>query len=91
MDIVMYVLLQYLWITKLRIAKIHNFIKQFIHNYKVIFYALLFQLFEVMGEDLSNIIIVTSIRIRQSGLSTITQDCGNSFGYHKFRKTRSSD
>ena len=50
------VFLQDLRFGSLGVAKIHHFIHQFIHNYKIITNGLFFELFEILGEDLDDLV-----------------------------------
>jgi hypothetical protein len=50
------ILLQYLGLRCLWVPEIHHLIQQLIDDDKVVPYTLLFQLFEVFGEDIDNLV-----------------------------------
>ena len=50
------ILLQYLGLGGLWVAKVHHLIQQFVDNDKVVSYALFFELFEVFCKDLDDLV-----------------------------------
>jgi hypothetical protein len=48
------VLLQYLALGRLRIAKVHHLVEQLVNDDEIVSYALLFQLLEIFGEYLDD-------------------------------------
>jgi hypothetical protein len=50
------ILLQYLGLGSLWVAKVHHLIQQLVDDYKVVPYALLFELLEVFCEDLDDLV-----------------------------------
>lgn len=48
-------LLQYLGLCRLRIPEIHHLVQKLVDDDKVVAYALLLQLLEVLGEDLDDL------------------------------------
>ncbi len=49
-------LLQYLTLRRLRIPEIHHLIQKLVDYNKIVAYALLLQLFEVLGENLDDLV-----------------------------------
>lgn len=48
--------MQDLSLCRLWIAKIHHLVQQFVYDYEVVPYALLLELFEILGKDLDNLV-----------------------------------